>query len=285
MKRDDFCNASDKVRLINFKVFETNLAKLFDYLEDRGFEPILIKGWAAARFYPKPWSRKPGDVDLSFRIGQTEKALDALKKFDILPVDVHRELRHLDAVAFSNLFRNSELADCGGKKIRVLRVEDHLRVLCVHWLNDGGVNKERLWDIFYAIESNRENFDWDRCLGVVSPRRRLWIETVIVAANLYLGLEIEDLPLNKNLLENSKWIRQTIEGEWMSGVRLIPLENCIGNNRMLFQQITKRIPPNPLQAIIELEKDLDAPFVFRYQLLNIFTRLAHSADRVFANKR
>jgi hypothetical protein len=135
--------------------------------------------------------------------------------------------------------------------------------------------------IFNAIESKREDFDWDRCLGIVSPRRRTWIETVIAAANLYLGLEIENLPLNKNLLKNSEWIRRTIENEWKSGVRLIPLESCLGNSRMLFQQIFKRIPPNPLQAVIELEKDLDAPLVFRYRLLNIFTRLSPSLHRIF----
>lgn len=285
MRNENFQNDPDKIRLINFRVFEANLEKLFRYLENFDVEPILIKGWAAAQYYPKPWSRKLGDVDLAFNPKDFEKAKKILDDYEFLPVDIHRGLRHLDSVDFEDLFQNSVKVDCCGMPIRVLRVEDHLRVLCVHWMNDGGIDKERLWDVFYAIESARENFDWNRCLEIISPRRKLWIQSLILLVNEYLGLDIEKLPIDKKLKRNSRWIMRTVEKEWRSGTRLIPLEHCVGDNKLFFQQVLKRIPPNPLQAIIELEKDMDVPVRIHYQLMNIFTRLNPSVQRILGIKR
>lgn len=275
---------SEKVRLLNFKVYESKLAKVYKCFEDAGGEPILIKGWAAARYYPKPWDRTPGDVDLAFRpekIGEMEKCLPAEMA---LPVDIHSGLRCLDTLDIEELYENCITAECSGLPVRILRVEDHLRVLCVHWMNDGGAYKEKLWDIYYAIEQNRDKFDWDRCLDVVSPLRRVWIKNLIFLAHIYLGLEIKDLPFAPELVNLPEWFRQAVEKEWASGVKLRPLHTCLKDKKKLFEQIVKRFPPNPLQATIEMEKDFQANFRLHIQFLNFFARLSPLIKRIFSGK-
>ena len=79
-----------------------------------------------------------------------------------------RNCAELDTVPWDNLFASSIVVDLDGSKIRVLSSEDSLRLLCVHWLIDGGGYKDKLWDIYYAVENRSADFDWDRCLNIVS---------------------------------------------------------------------------------------------------------------------
>lgn len=277
MKADQNHLKSAKLRQLNFRVYEKRLSDIFQTFERNGFEPILIKGWAASQFYPKPWDRNTGDLDIVIKPEyetQAKKLLDTLK---YLPVDLHLGLRHLDTVNLENLYENCRYSDCHGVPIRVLRPEDHFRVLCVHWLNDGGAYKEKLWDIYHAINSTRGEFEWDRCLSLISENRRGWIYCAIRLAHRYLGLDIKTLPINFEMPEIPGWVIKTVEMEWQSHVRLLPLRQCFNDRKLLMQQIWKRIPPNPIQACIELEEDFyqGVPRIF-IQSRNIFTRLKPS---------
>ena len=276
-----FPNDLEKVRLINYRVYETKLANLFCKLAEAGYEPILIKGWAAAQYYPKPWNRISGDVDMVFRPEEVRDVKKVLSGYADLPIDIHSGLRQLDTVDFEDLCKHSLIIDCHGTAIRVLRVEDHIRVLCVHWMSDGGANKEKLWDLFYAIDRFRENFDWSRCLDVVSSTRKAWIKSVIGLTYDYLGLETKDLPFADELKDNPAWLKRAVEKEWNSNIRLNSLHLFMNNKKDLIKQILKRIPPNPLQATVELEKDIRSEFRFHYQIINMFTRLNPSLRRIF----
>lgn len=286
LKASKFQNDLEKIRLMNYRVYETNLAKLIYKLEKAGYEPILIKGWAAAQYYPKPWNRNTGDVDLVFRPQIVDDDIkEELSENNDLHVDIHSGLRHLDTVDLEDLYRNCVWTDCFGTPIRVLRVEDHFRVLCVHWMNDGGANKEKLWDLFFAIDRFRESFDWSRCLDVVSSTRREWIKSIIRVTYDYLGLEIENLPFADELKDNPLWLGQAVEKEWNNKIKLNSLHLYMDNKKILFKQILKRIPPNPLQATVELEKDINGEFRLHYQLLNMFTRITPSLQRIFESKK
>ncbi len=277
---DSFQNDLEKVRLINYRVYETKLENLFCKLGKAGFEPILIKGWAAAQYYPKPWNRISGDVDMVFRPKEVRDVKKFLAGYTDLPIDIHSGLRRLDTVDFEDLYKHSLIIDCQGTAIRVLRVEDHVRVLCVHWMSDGGANKEKLWDLFYAIDRFRENFDWSRCLDVVNSIRKAWIKSIIGLTYDYLGLETKDLPFADELKDNPAWLKRAVEKEWTSNIRLNSLHLFMDDKKTLIKQILKRIPPNPLQATVELEKDIRSEFRFHHQFLNMFTRLSPSLQRI-----
>ena len=282
----NFQNRLEKIRLINYKVYETELAKLFKRLEAARFEPILIKGWAAAQYYPQPWNRNPGDIDLVFRPEVVDRVeVDLADHNDLHGVDIHSGLRHLDTVNLEDLYRNCVWMNCAGTPVRVLRVEDHLRVLCVHWMNDGGANKEKLWDLYFAIDRFRETFDWGRCLDVVSSTRRGWIKSLIVLTCDYLGLEIENLPFAGELKKSPAWFKSAVEKEWRSEVKLNSLHLFLNNKNQLIKQILKRIPPNPLQATVEMERDIKSEMRLHFQLMNMFTRIKPSLQRMFGSKK
>lgn len=265
---------------------ELEIAMVFRALLDNGIEPILVKGWAAARNYPEGTARNFGDIDLACSKADYPKAVKIVAEPDFPPsfVDLHDELRHYDRTPWSELFRRSITIEVEKTPIRTLRHEDHLRVICVHWLNDGGAYKERLWDIYYAVENRPPDFDWGLCLGTVSPTRRKWIITAIVLAHRHLGLRIDDLPLSAEDREIPEWIEQALHKEWATEVRLHPIHYSFRNPRTLIQQIRKRLPPNPIQSTIEAEGEFDDRSRLRVQLLTFFRRFVASLNRVIAGR-
>ncbi len=264
--------------LIQRKAQRVKSAQVFEYFREHSIEPILIKGLAAHLNYPEDHFRYSVDVDLAVAPADFDAATDLVAAG--LPgqilIDIHKGLRHLDAVVWEDLFDNSILVDIDGTPVRMLRPEDHLRVLCVHWLNDGGAYKERLWDIYYAVANRPAEFDWERCLNVVSKRRRKWILTAIGLTNRYLDLNIDDLPFAEEARELPAWVIKCIEREWASGVRIKPIAMVLKEPKKLFRQIMKRMPPNALESTIEMEGDFNSPIRFHYQIGGAAKRLLPS---------
>lgn len=271
----------EQLLLLKYKVQETRLEKIWNEFIDEGFDPILIKGWATALKYPNPAERLYVDVDLVFSQFQFEKAKSfALRNKNGLPIDVHNGARHLDSLSFDTLYANSKIKKCGESNIRILSEEDHLRILCVHWLNDGGSYKDKLWDIYYAVENRNKDFDWDKCLNVVEPKRQRWIKIAIALAHRYLNLNVDEIPFKNELDDIPKWVIKTVENEWADEVKLMPLHYYLNDKKQLWQQIKKRIPPNAIQATIEVNGSFDnTPRIF-YQIADIIKRSLPSIDRI-----
>jgi Uncharacterised nucleotidyltransferase len=255
------------------------LERAFAILRAEAIEPILIKGWAAVRYYPENARRAPGDVDLCVA---PERFAEAIKLFakdeNAMPVDIHNGIRHLDTLPFDELFARSQSIKVGETDVRVLAEEDHLRVLSVHWLNDGGAYKEKLKDIHYAVENRAPDFDWNKCLNAVDERHRRWIACTILLAHRYLGTNIAGTPL-----ENEKplpgWLIKAVEKEWATDVRLRPVYSIFTSPKILWQQFRKRIPPNPVQATVELGGDFDRYPRAMYQAADVFYRLYTTLKR------
>ncbi len=261
---------------------EVEISDVFAAFQDHGIEPILIKGWAAARNYPPDKTRFFGDIDVAVRDADFDAASRLIKSedFPIAAIDLHREFRHLDKVAWETLFERSQMIAIDGVSVRLLCPEDHLRIMAVHWLNDGGAYKERLWDIYWAIKNRPEDFDWNVALDSAGPNRRNWIITTIMLAHRHLHLDISDIPIRDNEREIPGWVEKTLETEWSSDVRLMPLHTCIRDPRILFQQIRKRFPPNPIQATVETEGSFDESSRFPTQVKDIFYRASPSIARI-----
>ena len=274
-------------RILLTAKLENDAAKAFELFRERGIEPLLIKGWAAARNYPKENTRFYSDVDLAVSVADFDLANEILKSETgrKVNVDLHRGLRHLDTKPWTDLFSASKEIELSGAIIRIPSDEDHLRIMAVHWLTDGGAPKERLWDIYYAVQNRPETFDWDRCLNSVSQVRQGWVIAAISLAHKYLDLEIEELPFAEQARNLPAWLVSAVEKEWRSGVPLRSLHIHLNKPGDLFKQIRKRIPPNPIQATIEMEGPLDNGVRLGYQIRSIVKRALPSIRGISATIR
>lgn len=268
-------------KLLQTQIQEQRIEKVFKVFREAGFEPILIKGWSAARYYPEPNSRLSADTDIAVKPADFLECEALLRQQSIGGVDLHCGLRHLDTVSWNDLFANSKLIKLNKTEVRVLCPEDHLRILCVHWLTDGGVSKDRLRDVLYLIQTHSKDFDWGKCLDKVSEIRRHWIICTVGLAVKYLGLETKNEEINNVAKNLPAWLSQTVENEWNSGVSLKPLQNCLNSRGEFFEQLRKRIPPNPIQATIDMEGRFDEGSRIFYQLGSFLLRVKPSLKRIF----
>jgi hypothetical protein len=268
--------------LLRLRCYELQIVKAFEVFRARGIEPILFKGWAASRYYPAGRHRAFADIDLAVSRDDYAKGyeLTHTAPLNTINIDIHRELRHLDVVLWKDLFDRSETVPIDDTFIRILSPEDHLRVLCSHWLTDGGQYRERLWDIYYAIENGPECIDWDLCLGSVPAVRRNWVLMTIAITRKYLNLDVSNLPIAHELPDIPKWIDRCLEKEWSSDVRLRSLHTCLNDRKLLVKQIKKRVPPNPIQATIESEEFFDEGSRLPMQLKSVMLRISPSISRV-----
>ncbi len=273
----------DQWLLLRFKVFEQQIADAFRVFRANNIEPVLIKGWAASLKYPRKHRRTFSDIDLAVDPRQYETALEIVETNNLI-VDLHKSLRHLDTLEWEKLFENSVLCKVDETDVRILSEEDHLRVLCVHWLTDGGAYREKLWDIYYAVENRDPNFDWNLCLNVVSSKRRLWIIYTIGLAHRYLNLDVSKLSFREEILDFPKWLIKAVESEWSSPVKLRPIHSCINDKKEFLRQILKRIPPNAIQATIEMEGDFDNRSRIMYQIKSFRNRFNESFKRNLMTK-
>lgn len=276
---------ADEVRwnVLQKKAQEMQALRAFRLFEENGIQPILIKGWAVARSYPDSVPRASVDMDLAVAGGDFEnaKAISVSPLAKGLAIDLHRELRHLDTVEWHDLFAHSQLITLGDSRIRVLCPEDHLRVLCTHWLTDGGSYKDRLWDIYYLVQNRAPDFDWDRCLNSTNAVRRGWVVCTMGLAHRYLGLGLESTPVRDEAVDVPKWLIRELEREWASEVRLLPLHIAMQDRGRLAGQVRKRLRPNPIQATIEMGGDLYAATRLHYQTGSFIKRIFPSVRRVF----
>lgn len=265
---------------------ETEIVRAYRHLRSNDIEPLLIKGWAAARNYPKNVLRNFSDIDIAVSHGDFDRARSLFKEGykTSIGFDIHDELRHLDLLPWTEISERSELVELDGCPIRVPCAEDHLRIMAVHWLTDGGVNKERLLDIKYAVENRQPGFNWDECINPVGPIRRKWVLNVIGLAHIYSGLKIHDLPFAEEALDIPRWLMRALEREWTSGVRLRALNSNFETKREFFQQILKRIPPNAIQATVDMEGKFDDRSRIPYQIGSTVKRIPPSIRRLLSSK-
>lgn len=257
------------------------IGEIYQLFGRYNISPVLIKGLAAAQSYPKPFQRVFSDIDLAVDPKEYKTAQKIIREHNF-NIDLHRGLRHLDTLDWETLFQNSEVINLNtSADIRILCLEDHLRVLCVHWLNDGGADRTRLWDIYFALLTKGDNFDWEKFYGVVGEHRRKWLMTVVLLVSDYFGLDFKNVPFEAAKYHLPGWVKTEIEKDWKNDTRLRPLGDVLHNREELFKQIKKRIPPNNLQAIIETEGEIRNSRGYMPRVKNIINRSTPSLKKIF----
>jgi hypothetical protein len=196
-------------------VYERELLEVFRLLRSHGIEPVLVKGWAIARHYGEPESRPCGDIDLCVHPSQHEAARELAKSRANIShdVDLHKGFQRLDERDFDELMARSELVELEGENLRVLKAEDHLRVLCYHFLREGGWRPLWLCDIAAAVEARPADFDWDLCLGGEALFAD-WMACIIGLAHRLLGAEVQDTPVAARAARLPSWLAPGILREW-----------------------------------------------------------------------
>lgn len=267
-------------KMLQRQVQELRIATIFKALDEQRIEALLIKGWAAARNYPQPFERLSLDVDAAVKPESYAAAEKYLEEREIRGVDLHEGLRHLDTLAWNRLYARAETVEIGGARVKILCAEDHLRVLCAHWLGDGGADKERLRDIFYAVENRPVDFDWERCLDAAGLKRRKWTVCAVGLARKYLGLDLAHTPLVDEAKDLPRWLTETVEREWTRNIRLKPLHLCLGSGKEFYEQIKLRVPPNPIQATVDVGGAFDEGTRVPHQIGSLFVRFKPSLKRI-----
>jgi hypothetical protein len=190
-------------------------------LASAGVEPVLLKGWAAARLYPEPGLRPYSDVDLYVRPEASGRAEAALRDLQTtrLPVDLHTNIADMPDRSPDTLYAHSQSVslDGDGMRVRVLGPEDHLRFVCLHLLRHGVRRPLWLCDVGTVLETLPDDFDVAYFLSG-EPRRSEWVLAVVALAHDLLGAPWSHLPRSPGL--GQPWLRRTVLRAW--GGRYLP---------------------------------------------------------------
>lgn len=199
-------------------VHEREIVHALTVLRNAGVEPVIAKGWAAARYYPEPGLRPHGDIDLCVGTEFYDVADAALQATGVqkVPVDLHTLFPELDDRGFTETFQRSIPVNIGGDEIRVLGHEDHLRFLCLHQLRHGAWRALWLCDIGAVLENIPADFDWDYFVGGDS-RRSAWAVCVLGLAHHLLGASLDNVPAALRAEALPSWIAPAVLEQWGKG--------------------------------------------------------------------
>lgn len=250
-------------------------------------EPILIKGWAAARVYPAQGLRPYGDVDLCVRPEQFAAAGSALNNLSDkqYEVDLHSGFEKFGGGAsVDEIYARSQLVQLEETKVRVLCAEDHLRILSIHMLREGAWRPLWLCDIAATVESLPASFDWDRCLSK-NRRQADWILCAIKLAQQLLGADISGTPAAEKSKPLPRWLVPTILKEWesllpsMAQRHRAPMAGYLRRPASVLKGLRHRWP-NPIEATISVRGTFNDLPRLPFQIGNCLARTAKFMARL-----
>ena len=215
------------------------LADLALILEQGGIQPLTFKGWSLARYYNPPAQRPLGDIDLCVPTGRYADAANLIATHSVHArstsnqpgdksttlmleesrtgrmgiIDLQTDLARFRLEPLAEVFERSQCVEVAGRKLRIPCPEDHLRLLCLHFLEHGGCRPVWLCDVGAMLEAETDGFDWDLCLGD-DPVTTHWICIVIALAQKLLGAKIGSVPKEIRETKLPTWLIPTILRQW-----------------------------------------------------------------------
>jgi hypothetical protein len=269
-----------RLQVLHDGVHEDQVARAFRRLRDAGVEPVLGKGWAAARLYPDVGLRPYGDVDLYVHAAEHAAARQAvLTARDAAPIDLHRGFGELDDRSAPTIVERSTRHAVGGIEVRTFGAEDHLRLLCLHALRHGLLRPLWLCDIAAGLEHRTASFDWDLFLAG-DPLRTRWAVAAIGLAHVLLGARLDGVPIADRARRLPAWLTPSVLREWGAGRPPQGARERIGvafrNPRRLLGALRVRWP-NAVEATVGVRGSFDAWPRLPYQLAECVRRVVRFA--------
>jgi hypothetical protein len=227
---------------------EADLAALYEHLRQAGVEPLLCKGWSAARLYAEPGLRPYDDFDLFVSPGHLRPARQILTalagRFGW--VDLHAQITDLSDRPWRDLFARSRLLPLGDTAVRVLSAEDQLRHLALHFWRHAAARPLWLCDVAAALEALPAGFDWDVCLAGDSFRTD-WMLRVIGLARHLLDAQAFLPSTIERCCEPPPWLVHEVLWRWGGKSERGQSARRSGNLRGLLRALTHRFL-NPIEV-------------------------------------
>jgi hypothetical protein len=243
------------IHALHAAVLEAKIPAAFDRLRARGIEPLLGKGWAVARLYPRPGLRPYGDIDLYVRREDGRAARAALEEpgREALPVDLHGGLAELDDRRFGEVCARSQVVGLGGSEVRIFGPEDQLRLLALHLLRHGAWRPLWLCDVALVLEGRSAAFDWE-CFASGDPVRTDAAVCALRLAHEVLGASLDGVPAAVRQRRLPSWLVPAVLSQWGDGTfephgTRTPMAAELRRPRRLFRALRVRWP-NAVEATI-----------------------------------
>lgn len=259
-------------------------------LSEAGIVPLLIKGRAAAQYYSEPGLRPYGDIDLCFDSREYPRAMVVLTTPEAVAVNVdpHNGLDRFYGFSLEELLERAETIKVGKIEVRVPSFEDHLRILCIHFLKHGGWRPLSLCDVAAAIEAQPNNIDWARCQGD-EQRRADWIACTIGLAHQLLGARHEGAPIVPRSGQLPRWLVPAILKQWnkpypQSNETTEHLSAHLRHPSRLGAELGKRWP-NPIRATMYLGGAFNELPRLPFQLFSFLSQGTRFLARLPGTKR
>jgi hypothetical protein len=291
---------------------EAALGFIAGLFADAGLEPLLFKGWAAARHYARPHLRPLGDFDLCAPPGRHDDATELLRRHTVpglenrrygitqergqfvldcadgapCQVDLHADLDKFQLASFETVHARAQRIPLGKHAIRVPSAEDHLRLVAVHFLIHGGYRPLWLCDVAAMLEGASEDFRWEVCFGD-DPQIGRWLACTFELAHRLLDARIDHVPPAHRVDTVPLWFEHTVLNEWCRGpsARIPrPFSLALAEPWTLAAELKRRWP-NPIQAAVALGRELRHVRPWRAQLAAFGIRLAGGIARELRHAR
>ncbi len=264
-------------------IHERHTIQAIAALRSVGAEPLLLKGWAAARLYPERGLRPYGDIDLCVRPEQYEAAVAALtgRAAETGVVDLHRGLPELYRPSLDEVYDRSQLFPLAAEEVRTLGFEDHLRYLCIHLLRHGAYRALWLCDIAVALEAAPEDFDWEYLLRG-EQRQSDWIICALRLAHELLGARLDGTTAAGSAKRLPRWLVPAVVRQW--GTREHYMDSStmtasLRRPRSMLKALRLRWP-NPIQATVGVGGPFNELPRLPFQLGECLLRTAHFVTQV-----
>ena len=204
-----------RLHAVQAAIHESEIQTVMKLYGSAGVDPLLVKGWTVARFYPEMGLRPYGDIDLCFRPEHYDRAAAIRNSPEGVKynVDLHKGFEKLDRQSLDELFERSEILRLGDADVRMLRLEDQLRLLCMHLLRHGAWRPLWLCDIAAIVESLPSSFDWNLCL-TADRRQADLIACCIGLAHQLLGARVDNTPVSQRARNLPNWLVPAVLKQW-----------------------------------------------------------------------